>query len=132
MYMRALIIGGTGQIGRAVARALLDRGWQVALGSRGQRAFPADLAQRGVEIAAVDRNEPGALARVLGGGADVVVDTVAYDQSDADQLLDLQANVGGFVVISSASVYRDERGRTLDEARVTAFPSCPIRFSRIN
>lgn len=43
MTRRAFIIGGTGQIGRAVAARFLAGGWQVTLSSRGQRTVPSDL-----------------------------------------------------------------------------------------
>jgi nucleoside-diphosphate-sugar epimerase len=51
---------------------------------------------------------------------------VAYDEAHARQLIEIQAGVGAMVVISSASVYRDAKGRTLDEARETGFPRFPV------
>ncbi len=122
---RAFIIGGTGQIGRAAARALLDAGWSVTLAHRGHRDPPADLMARGARGIVLDRKEPGALGQALGHGADVLIDTVAYGRDDADQLLALEGDVGGLVVVSSASVYRDAAGRTFDEARQTGFPELP-------
>lgn len=125
MTRRALIIGGTGQIGRAVADRLLADGWQVTVTSRGQRSLPTDLRSRGAEMAMLDREEPGALGKALADGADAVIDAVAYTESHADQLLAIEGDVGAFVVISSASVYRDEEGRTLDEASENGFPHFP-------
>jgi len=122
----AFIVGGTGQIGRAAASELLCRGWQVTIAARGGRPLPQDLVQQGAAFAAVDRDEPGALARAVGTGADAVIDTVAYDAGHAAQLLAIEDNVGAFVVISSAAVYRDDKGRTLDEARDTGFPQLPV------
>jgi nucleoside-diphosphate-sugar epimerase len=40
-------------------------------------------------------------------------------------LITVQGSVGSFVVISSASVYRDSLGRTLDEALQNGFPELP-------
>ncbi|MGP6192102.1 MAG: NAD-dependent epimerase/dehydratase family protein [Vulcanimicrobiaceae bacterium] len=37
----------------------------------------------------------------------------------------MQGSVGHFVVISSASVYRDDSGRSLDEAATAGFPELP-------
>lgn len=125
MTRTAFVIGGTGQIGRAVAARLLDDGWEVRLTSRGRRPVPADLAARGAQFVSLDREVPGALCTVLAGGADAVIDTVAYDGSHAEQLLAVQRDVGSVVVISSASVYRDNRGRTLDEADQHGFPDFP-------
>jgi nucleoside-diphosphate-sugar epimerase len=122
---RAFIVGGTGQIGRAVAAELLRRGWRVTIAARGGRSVPQDLMQQGMEFVAADREQPDALARSIGAGADAVIDTVAYDAVHARQLLAIEGDVGAFVVISSAAVYRDDNGRTLDEARETGFPELP-------
>ena len=126
MTQRAFIIGGTGQIGRAVAARLLDDGWSVALGSRGFGSTPVDLINRGAETVIMDRAEPGSLRRAIGKGADLLLDTIGYDASDAAQLLDVQDTVGQLASISSASVYCDEQGRTLDEAHSTGFPELPV------
>jgi nucleoside-diphosphate-sugar epimerase len=125
MTRRAFIIGGTGQIGRAVAARFLADGWQVTLSSRGQRTVPSDLVALGADFVTLDREQPGSIAKALQDGADAVIDTVAYDRYHADQLLEVAGDVGAFVVISSASVYHDEEGRTLDEARESGFPDFP-------
>lgn len=125
MAKLAFILGGTGQIGRAIGARLLSDGWKVVLASRGVRDVPHDLVQMGASTVILNRDEPGQLARLLGPGADAVIDTVAYDKTHADQLLDIEENVGQFVVISSCSVYRDDAGRTLDEARDNGFPDLP-------
>jgi nucleoside-diphosphate-sugar epimerase len=125
MRKSAFILGGTGQIGRAVAANLLGRGWQVTLAHRGRRLAPDDLITQGARVVVFDRADVGALDRALGSGTDVLIDTVAYDERHAAQLLNVQDRVGQFVVISSSSVYRDEAGRTLDEARTNGFPTFP-------
>ncbi|MFD2237340.1 NAD-dependent epimerase/dehydratase family protein [Aureimonas populi] len=125
MTRHAFIIGGTGQIGRALAAELLDHGWRVTLSSRGGRARPEELVRRGAALVMLDRDEPGALARALAGGADAVIDTVAFTPSHADQLLEVEGDAGALVVISSCSVYRDDAGRTLDEAARKGFPDFP-------
>ncbi|MBV8682835.1 MAG: NAD(P)H-binding protein [Caulobacteraceae bacterium] len=116
----ALIIGGSGQIGRAAAQRLVEDGWRVVLAQRHPIAPPP-----GCEALELDREQPGALARAAGRGFDALIDTVAFDDVHARQLLQVQADVGALIVISSASVYRDARGRTLDEARETGFPVFP-------
>jgi nucleoside-diphosphate-sugar epimerase len=126
MGRHAFIVGGTGQIGRAVASNLLKCGWDVELSHRGRHPAPAELIEQGVKIATLDRNEPAALAAAIGSGADAVIDTVAFTSEHAGQLVELSENVGAFVVISSASVYRDAAGRTLDEARTNGFPELPV------
>jgi nucleoside-diphosphate-sugar epimerase len=123
--MKAFIIGGTGQIGRAIGAKLLGEGWDVTLSSRGQRSIPTELAALGAKIVQLDRDRPGELARALADGADAVIDTIAYDESHAEQLLSLQGSIGQLIVISSVSVYRDEAGRTIDEAAENGFPELP-------
>ena len=121
----ALILGGTGQIGRAVAHHLLDHAWTVTLAHRGLRHAPHELTSRGACLATLDRDRATTLAGVLGRGADLLVDVVAYGPKHATQLLEVRTDIGALVVISSASVYRDDAGRTLDEAPETGFPDLP-------
>ncbi len=125
MSLDAFIVGGTGQLGRAIAGKLLDSGWRVTVAHRGSRAMPDGLAVRGAKAVRLDREVPGELARALGEGADALIDVTAYGSDHARQLLDVQRGVGAFVVVSSSSVYRDNKGRTLDEAEQNGFPDLP-------
>jgi nucleoside-diphosphate-sugar epimerase len=123
---RAVLIGGTGQIGRAAARALASVGWDVVAVSR-SGMLPPGLAELGVQAVAADREDDAQLRAALGEGADVVVDTVAYTREHGEQLNGFAGSVGSLVVISSASVYADDTGRTLDEAEsVDTFPHLPL------
>jgi nucleoside-diphosphate-sugar epimerase len=71
----------------------------------------------------LDRSEDGALD--LANGSDLLVDVIPFEAAHAEQLLAL--DVGAVVAISSASVYADEQGRTLDEAQgVDDFPEFPV------
>jgi nucleoside-diphosphate-sugar epimerase len=125
LVRKAFILGGTGQIGRAVALNLLDQGWRVVVAHRGRRPPLPELVESGASVSIFDREQPGDLAHALADGADALIDTVAFTQVHADQLLEVQGSVGAFVVISSASVYRDTAGRTLDEAEQNGFPEMP-------
>lgn len=125
MGKTALIIGGSGQIGQATARELLAAGWSVRLAQRSGRWLPEDLAAQ-VEIVPLDREALGAVAGALAGGADALIDAVAFDEAHARQLLEVEADVGALVVISTGSVYCDAEGRTLDEAAKTGFPEFPV------
>jgi nucleoside-diphosphate-sugar epimerase len=78
----------------------------------------------GFDYVALDRDEEGALT--VANGFDLVVDVIPFDATHAKQLLELDA--GALVAISSASVYADDQGRTLDEAQgVHDFPDLPGR-----
>ena len=110
---RAVLIGGTGMIGRAAARALAEDGWDVVAVSR-SGTLPEGLAELGVESVVVDREDDAQLRAALGSGADVVYDSVAMDRAHGEQLNRLEGLVGSLVVISTASVYADDEGRAFD------------------
>ena len=110
---RAALIGGTGLIGRAAARALAEDGWDVVAVSR-SGTLPEGLAELGIESVAADREDDGQLRAALGAGADVVYDSVAMHRAHGEQLNGLEGLVGSLVVISTASVYADDEGRSFD------------------
>ena len=110
---RAVLIGGTGMIGRAAARALALDGWEVVAVSR-SGTLPTGLAELGVESVVADRADDAQLRAALGRGADVVFDSVAMNREHGEQLNALDGLVGSLVVISTASVYADDEGRALD------------------
>src|SRR5215468_5279864 len=110
---RAVLIGGTGMIGRAAARALARDGWDVVAVSRSGK-LPDGLGELGVESVVADREDDAQLRAALGSGADVVYDSVAMNSKHGEQLNRLEGLVGSLVVISTASVYADDQGRAFD------------------
>jgi len=122
---QSAFILGIGQIGRAVATGLLAAGWNVTAAQRGAYPPPEQLTERGARIAVLDRNNMNDLSLALGSGADALIDTIAFDLGHARQLITVERSIGSFVVVSSASVYRDNLGRTLDEAPQNGFPELP-------
>jgi uncharacterized protein YbjT (DUF2867 family) len=55
MVRQAFVIGGTGQVGRAVAWRLAEVGWSITVASRGR--YPnAVNPQDGVRMATLDRS----------------------------------------------------------------------------
>lgn len=121
----AVVLGGNGQIGRAAAERLAESGFDVTVVSRSGQ-LPEKLIDIGVRSARADRTAEGELEAAIGDGADVLVDVIAFTARDAEQLLALSRRVGSLIVISTASVYADRKGRTLDEAEsVDTFPHLP-------
>ncbi|MFJ6072103.1 NAD-dependent epimerase/dehydratase family protein [Streptomyces sp. NPDC093065] len=122
---RAVVVGATGQIGRAAVDALARDGWEVtALSRSGDRdpRWPGD-----VRVVRADREDDGALSAAVGEGCDVLVDVVAYRERHARQLVSLAGRVGSAVVISSVSVYEDGEGRNFDtQAEPGGFPEYPV------
>jgi len=122
---KAVVIGASGQIGRPVVAALARDGWEVTAASRG--GGRDESWDAGVRVVRLDRSDDGALAAVVGGGCDLVVDMVAYDASHARQLTSLADRIGSAVVISSVSVYEDGEGRGFDTTgEPDGFPVYPV------
>ncbi|MYS24704.1 NAD-dependent epimerase/dehydratase family protein [Streptomyces sp. SID4948] len=112
-------------MGRQAVRALAADGWQVTAASRGGGA--AEEWPDTVRTVRVDRTDDAALAAALGDGCDVLLDCVAYDAGHARQLLSLADRIGSAVVISSAAVYEDDRGRSFDtQEEPDGFPRYPV------
>ncbi|SKB94043.1 hypothetical protein SAMN05660473_03176 [Arthrobacter sp. 49Tsu3.1M3] len=107
---RAVILGGTGVLGRAIAWRLIRAGWAVDMTGRDRSRMPADLAAAGARFIAAERRDDAALAGVMAGGADLLVDAVCYTDADARQLLPHLAAVSSAVMLSSKAVYVDAAG----------------------
>jgi nucleoside-diphosphate-sugar epimerase len=107
---RALILGGTGQIGLATARRLLAARWDVDVTGRDPAKLPAELADAGARFLASDRRDPVALAAALGDGADLLVDCICFTAADAELLLPLARAATSTALLSSKAVYVDDRG----------------------
>ena len=122
---RAVVIGASGQIGRPTVHALVRDGWEVTAASRGgtrDPAWPDD-----VRTVRLDREDDTALASLIGGGCDLLVDMVAYGARHGRQLTALADRVGSAVVISSVSVYEDDRGHGFDtQDQPDGFPEYPV------
>ena len=111
---RALILGGTGLIGRAAAGRLLAAGWQVDVTGRYAGHLSPELADAGVRFIPADRADGGALAAAAGDGADLLVDCVCYTSADAVRLLPLARAATSTVMISAKAVYVDAAGNHLN------------------
>ncbi|MET7617196.1 NAD-dependent epimerase/dehydratase family protein [Streptomyces sp. NPDC005408] len=121
----AVVLGATGQVGRAAVRALAADGWDVRAVSRG--GGRDESRPDGVRTVRADREDDGALAAALGDGCDVLVDMVAYGTGHARQLRGFADRIGSAVVISSGAVYADDQGRSFDtQDEPDGFPRYPV------
>ncbi|GAA4188435.1 hypothetical protein GCM10022288_14850 [Gryllotalpicola kribbensis] len=124
---RAVILGGTGVIGAAVATRLLDAGWQVDATGRDAAHVPETLAQAsGFTFVNSDRADARALRAVVGDGAELIVDCLCFTEEDALTVLPFLADADAAVMISSKAVYVDEFGNHSNSATKPVFP-LPIR-----
>ena len=121
MMRKAVIVGGTGQIGHAIARRLIGEDWEVTVVSRYAKAMPLGCQHIESEARDVER-----LHAVLGSHTDLLISCVAFDSADGRCLAEAGQKAKHIVAISSASVYRDGKGCTLDEASVCGFPTFPV------
>jgi nucleoside-diphosphate-sugar epimerase len=140
MMRRALILGGTGAIGRAVAHRLLAAGWSVDLTGRDPARMPDDLTAVGVRFTPADRDDHTALRAAFGSGADLLVDNVCYTAAQARALVPYAADAGSVVMLSSKAVYVDAAGNhtnsdvpprfegPITEAQSTMAPADDIDF----
>jgi nucleoside-diphosphate-sugar epimerase len=103
--MKALFIGGTGNISSACAELALTRGIEVTLLNRGSsgRSVP-----EGAQVLTADIRDPHAVQAALGSRSfDVVADFVAFTPGHIETDLELfRGRTGQYIFISSASAYQ--------------------------
>lgn len=102
--MKALLIGGTGNISLYITRRLIELGWDVTLINRGNRR---ELAPRAHQIICDIEDEDRAAELLSGHRFDVVAQFIAYtpDQIARDIRL-FRGKTRQYIFISSASVYQ--------------------------
>lgn len=100
--LRVLVVGGSGLMGAPAVRALLARGHDVSVLTRGTRPTPP-----GTTTLVADRGDPAALAAALAGRRfDVVLDLLAYDGADVARLFAAPGfAVGHYLFVSTGQVY---------------------------
>jgi nucleoside-diphosphate-sugar epimerase len=102
--MRALVIGGTRNLGPSIVQALLDGGDSVSVFNRGMT--PDDLPAE-VERLRGDRRDRQQLKATLGSrDFDVVVDTTLYTGAEAQGVVEvLSGRIGRYIFLSTGQVY---------------------------
>ena len=102
--MRALIIGGTRNLGPSLVSALLRAEHQVSIFHRGITQI--DLPKQ-VERLYGDRSDERQLRSAVGNREfDLVVDTTLYNGADARRVLDIfSGRIGRYIFISTGQVY---------------------------
>jgi len=117
----AIVLGGNGQVGRAVAARMAGRGWQVTASGQAAARFPPRLRDIGVTFALSDRYDAADLGKLLAAGADAVVDCVGYTAEHARMLIPFGGGIGSLVFVSSKAVYVDDHGRHSNTAEPPDF-----------
>ncbi|WP_405643461.1 NAD-dependent epimerase/dehydratase family protein [Streptomyces uncialis] len=116
--MRILVLGGTWFLGRAVAVAAVDRGWDVSVFNRGRSGSTPD----GTRALQGDRTNVHDLAKLARGVSwDAVIDTSASELAPRDVLAGaraLQPVAGRYVYVSTVSAYQGWPAEALTESSV--------------
>ncbi|MDJ1136290.1 NAD-dependent epimerase/dehydratase family protein [Streptomyces iconiensis] len=114
--MRILVLGGTWFLGRAVAQAALERGWEVSAFNRGR----SGVAPEGVTEIRGDRTVPADVADLaVHGPWDAVIDTSASELAPRDVLAgarSLEQAAGAYVFVSTVNAYRGWPDEPLTES----------------
>jgi nucleoside-diphosphate-sugar epimerase len=105
--MRALVIAGTGFIGKFVSRLLVEHGCAVSVLHRGRVDFGTVI----LGAASITNSEPlaspAALRAGLAANPDIVIHMLAMTERDATAAYDVfRDRIGRLVCISSGDVYR--------------------------
>lgn len=103
--MKALFIGGTGNISSACSQLALERGVELYLLNRGQSLRPLP---EGARVLNADIRDPNAVREALGSMRfDVVADFIAFTPQHIETDLQLfRGRIGQYFFISSASAYQ--------------------------
>jgi pteridine reductase len=123
--MRALITGGTGRVGSAVAQRLLADGWSVVAAGRDD----GDLAQAAAALTLVERavQELGGLDLVVNGASEGFAPKPVGEVTEADWDLAFGATAKGsfFVTQAAAPQLRESRGLVVMIEDVAAYEPWP-------
>jgi Nucleoside-diphosphate-sugar epimerases len=127
VVMRVVVIGGTGHIGGYLVPRLVERGDEVIVLSRGERApyrkHPTWDAVRSIQVDRAAEDRAGTFgARIAEFEADAVIDLICFDQGSAEQLVAALLPHGPLLV-SCGSIWVHGPGTAVptreDEARET-------------
>ena len=104
MRIKALFIGGTGNISTEVSRLAVQNGIDLYLLNRGQRKVEID----GAKSIVADVNDPEQVKKALEGLSwDVVVNWIAFTPIEVQRDIDLfRGKTNQYIFISSASCYQ--------------------------
>ena len=107
--MRALLIGGTGQISMAITRKLVRDGWDVYLLNRGNRT---EGLPEGIHSIVADINdEENVLAQIGEMRFDCVCEFIGFTPAQVERDYRLfKGKCGQYIYISSASAYHKPAG----------------------
>jgi 2'-hydroxyisoflavone reductase len=119
--MRVLVLGGTRFVGRAIASAAIEAGWDVTTFNRGR----SGRSVNGTSTIHGDRTDPTGLAQLVDAGPwDVVIDTSGYVPRNVLTVAEtLKDHTARYLFMSTVSVYAGWPVDPLSEA--SSVLECP-------
>ncbi|MHA7304912.1 NAD-dependent epimerase/dehydratase family protein [Arthrobacter sp. TMN-49] len=127
--MRAILLGGTGAMGGATALLLAKSGWTVEVTGCDQSRMPHELSDLDVRFHQIERSDTRGMEHLVGDGADLLVDLIAYSAPHVRALLPAMTAMDNLVLISSRAVYADDFGGHVNGDELPRF-TAPIREDR--
>ncbi|WP_308457278.1 NAD-dependent epimerase/dehydratase family protein [Microbacterium sp. Ru50] len=129
---RILVLGGTGWLGREIARRAHESGAEVVCLARGESGPAPD----GVRLVRADRSLAGAYEG-LGGEWDDVVELASEPQLVESALKALAARAAHWTLVSTVSVYADnstpgadETAQLVDPQNLAEYPDAKVAAER--
>ncbi len=110
--MKILVIGGTKFFGIHMVNALLSKGHDVTIATRGKAADPFGDKVRRIFL---ERTEEESVQRALQGTHyDVVIDKIAYCSNDIKYVMDV-VDCDTYIYMSSTAIYDPKHMQTVEE-----------------
>lgn len=115
--MRILVVGGTMFFGIPMVNALLARGLDVTIATRGNAKVDFNGKYNQVIL---DRTDSSSVKRVLYGQKfDVIIDKIAFSSNDVKALLE-NVSCDRYIQMSSGSVYYNEHENITEDEFITS------------
>lgn len=109
--MKILVIGGTRYFGIPMTNALIEKGHNITIATRGKTAdsFGASISRIIFDRA----DESSIITSFREKYYDVIIDKIAYSSNDVKRLLD-HVQCGKYILMSSSAVYNDIHAGTAE------------------
>lgn len=121
MKMRLLVLGGTRFFGKQAVRAMVEKGYDVTIATRGQKG---DDFGESIKRITINRFDAASLKEKLQGHYyDVVFDNLCYAPNDVKHLMEaMEGGMGKYIVTSSLAVYDKGIGHKEESFNPYAYP----------
>nr|WP_307993069.1 NAD-dependent epimerase/dehydratase family protein [uncultured Niameybacter sp.] len=122
--MKILVLGGTRFFGKQLVKILIEKGYDITIGTRGQTLDDFGDKVKRLILERIDRESLE--LNLADKSFDIIYDNICYAPNDAKNLLEIMdGRVGRYIVTSSLAVY--EQGSMLKEEAFNPY-DYPIQY----